>query len=106
MTILRLVLSLVGLTFGVVIVWAIMNGNFGEAGRWLVSDPWGIVTLADLYFGFLLSAVIIALFERPLHALLWIAPIPFLGNVWTVVWFVWRLPLIAKAARLVSSPRG
>ncbi|KGF70205.1 hypothetical protein LL06_06610 [Hoeflea sp. BAL378] len=75
------------------IVVAVTSGSFSEAGNWLISDPWGQVTLADLYLGFLFSAVVIWFFEpRPLHALLWILPIPVLGNVWTAVWFLIRLP--------------
>jgi hypothetical protein len=92
MTILRLMLALFGAAFGLLIVWAIAIGDFAAAGNWLTSDPWGIVTLADLYFGFLLSAVVIACMERNWRAALWIAPIPFLGNVWTVVWFIVRFP--------------
>jgi hypothetical protein len=60
----------------------------------------GIVTLADLYLGFVLTAVVIAGFERGFRAVLWILPLPFLGNVWAVVWFVVRLPeLFRRLAR-------
>ncbi|MDZ7823693.1 MAG: hypothetical protein U5K75_06385 [Ahrensia sp.] len=103
MSLLRVLLAIFGLAFGVLIVWAILTGDFWQAGTWLTTDPWGIVTLADLYFGFLLSAVIIALVERRLQAVLWILPIPFLGNVWTVIWFVLRLPELKK--RFAASAR-
>ncbi|MEO1701740.1 MAG: hypothetical protein AAFR71_06755 [Pseudomonadota bacterium] len=96
MSILRLLLTIIGLAFAGLIVWAIMIGDFWAEGDWLVSNPWGIVSLADLYFGFFLSAVVIALFERPLAAAMWILPIPFLGNVWVVVWFVLRLPELKR----------
>ena len=96
MMILRLALALIGLAFAALIVWAIMVGDFWAEGAWLFANPWGIVSLADLYFGFLLSAVVIALFERPLLAAMWIIPIPFLGNVWVVVWCVSRLPALRK----------
>lgn len=97
MTVLRSILAIVGAAFAALIIWAMLYGNFAEAGQWLTTDPWGIVTLADLYFGFAMFAVIIALFERNIKAALWIIPIPFLGNVWVVVWFIWRLPQIARA---------
>ncbi|MEL6202142.1 MAG: hypothetical protein AAFR39_07245 [Pseudomonadota bacterium] len=96
MMILRLALALIGLAFAALIVWAIAVGDFWAEGAWLFANPWGIVSLADLYFGFLLSAVVIALVERPLVAAVWILPIPFLGNVWVVIWFVWRLPVLRK----------
>lgn len=99
MGLLRTLLAILGAVFSALIVWALFQGDFSEAGRWLSTDPWGIVTLADLYFGFLMFAVIIVLVERNRQALFWIIPIPFLGNVWVVIWFVMRLPRIARAFR-------
>lgn len=73
------------------ILWAVRAGDFGEAGRWLTSDPWGIVTLFDLYFGFLLAAIVIAWTERKLlPAVFWITPVFVLGNVWTALWLLVR----------------
>lgn len=85
-------LAAMGLGFAALIIYAIVDGSFFEAGSWLTSEPWGMVTLADLYLGFVLSASVIWWFERtPIKRLLWILPIPFLGNVWTVIWFILRL---------------
>jgi hypothetical protein len=92
----RIGFSALGLAFAALIVWAAQTGNFRIEGAWLISNPWGIVSLADLYLGFLISAAIIALSEKPKTALLWIAPLPFLGNVWTVAWLVWRLPALRR----------
>ncbi len=99
MTILRLVLAVLGAGFAALIVWAVLYGDFAAAGAWLFGNPWGLVTLADLYLGFVLSAVVIAVLERNWYAVLWIAPIPFLGNVWTVVWFTFRLPRLVANSR-------
>ena len=93
----RIVLGLFGMCFAALILWAVAMGNFGQSGRFLTTDPWGIVTLSDLYLGLVLSGVIIALFERrPLRAILWCLPLPFLGNLWTVVWFVMRWPALKR----------
>ncbi len=92
----RLVLAGLGLSFAGTIAWAVAVGDFSAAGTWLTTDPWGIVTLADLYFGFVLSALVIAGFERHWRAVLWILPIPILGNVWTVIWFIVRLPELLR----------
>ncbi|WP_422372599.1 hypothetical protein [Hoeflea sp.] len=90
---LQILLAAAALAFAGLIVFAIADGSFSAAGAWLTSEPWGLVTLADLYLGFMLSALVIWWFERQLPlALLWIVPIPFLGNVWTAIWFVYRLP--------------
>lgn len=94
MTVLRIILAFLATAFAVLIVWAVPAGDFAAAGAWLTSDPWGIVTLADLYFGFLLSAVVIAAFERRWVAILWIAPIPIIGNLWTALWFIVRFPVV------------
>jgi hypothetical protein len=99
MSLIRLAIAIAGLAFAALIVWAIRTGDFWAAGNWLTSDPWGIVTLADLYLGFLLTAVVIAAFEPPLKAAFWIIPLPFLGNVWSVIWFVMALPRLVSAAK-------
>lgn len=99
MTLTRTILALLAIGFAGLIWWAIANGNFAEEGNWLVSNPWGIVSLVDLYIGFFLTAIIIAGFERPLHAALWILPLPFLGNVWALIWFVLRLPTLWQRLR-------
>lgn len=100
MSLFRLFLAVLAIAFAVLIIWAVSTGTFSEAGAWLTSEPWGLVSMADLYFGFLLSAIVIYWFERTWwRALLWIAPIPVLGNVWTAVWFIWRLPALARRLR-------
>lgn len=93
MKLLQVALAAAILALSALIVFAIADGSFSQAGRWLTSEPWGLVTLADLYFGFVLSALVIWFFEsRRLVALIWILPIPFLGNIWAALWFLVRLP--------------
>lgn len=100
MIILRLLTALGGLALGGLIWLAFTTGDFGAAGAWLMSDPWGRVTLFDLYLGFFFLAVIIALFEKhPLRAALWIIPLPILGNIWAALWLVLSLPEIARRLR-------
>jgi len=94
MTALRIILAMLAVWFAGLIVRAVLAGDFAQAGNWLLSDPWGIVTLADLYLGFLLSALVIVAVERSWRAVLWIAPIPVLGNLWTIVWFIVRFPVL------------
>ncbi len=89
----RLLLLTPTLVLTALIIWAVRAGDFGGAGDWLTGEPWGIVTLGDLYFGFALSALVIAATERRwLPALFWILPIFVLGNVWTGLWFILRWP--------------
>lgn len=91
---LRLFLLLLALVLAALIALAVGTGGFSAAGAWLVRNPWGQVTLFDLYLGFVLSAVVIAGFERGwVTRLFWILPIFVLGNVWTVAWFILRGPV-------------
>ena len=67
-----------------------------------ISRPWVRVTLADLYIGFILSAIVIGCFERRwILRIVWIAPVFVLGNVWTAIWFAWRAPELFR--RLAAS---
>lgn len=96
MQVFRAILGLLGLVLAALIVSAISVGNIRVEGAWLTSNSWGIVSLADLYLGFLISAAIICLLEKPMNALLWIIPLPVLGNVWTIVWLIYRLPTLRQ----------
>ena len=102
MPLLRLLSAAGGLLLAGLIVWAMMTAgqSLPEAIAWLVSGPWGVVTLADLYLGFALLAVLIWLVEPDKRiALLFILPLPVLGNVWAAVWVALRLKAVAARFR-------
>jgi hypothetical protein len=102
MALVRSVLLIFALAFAALIVWAIQTGDFWVEGSWLTSNPWGIVSLSDLYLGFLATAVIMYLLERPGARWFWIVPLPFLGNVWTLLWLAYRFPTMY--AKLSARP--
>ncbi len=99
MNLIRVIYAALGIGLSTLIIFAMKTGDFWGAGRWLLSDPWGLTTLADLYLGFAISALIIALFERSWIAILWLIPLPILGNVWTAVWLVMRLHKLSECLR-------
>lgn len=102
MTLIRILCLIGGLVLLASIFWAAdaAGQSFGEAIAWLVSGPWGVVTLIDLYLGFFFIAVLIWLLEpKRWIALLFILPLPFLGNVWAAVWMAWRLAQVIQARR-------
>jgi hypothetical protein len=99
MTLVRILSALGGLALLALIVWAMATAgqSLTEAIAWLISEPWGVVSLFDLYLGFFLIAVLIWVLEpNKAIALAFILPLPLLGNVWAAVWVAWR---IAKVVR-------
>jgi len=94
MAVIRILSALGGLVLLAAIVWASMTAgqSLPEAVGWLISEPWGVVSLVDLYLSFFFVAVLIWCLETDKRvALLFILPLPFLGHVWSAIWMVWRL---------------
>ncbi len=99
MTLVRILSALGGLALLVLIVWASATAgqSLTEAIAWLVSEPWGVVSLFDLYLGFFLIAVLIWVLEpNKAIALAFILPLPVLGNVWAAVWVAWRITKVVR----------
>ncbi|MFY8038871.1 MAG: hypothetical protein ACOVN4_04300 [Bosea sp. (in: a-proteobacteria)] len=73
------------------IIWAFGRAPFWPAVAEITANPWGVVTLIDLYLGFLIFGIVLWRFE-PQRALAigLIAAMPILGNVVPLAWLVWR----------------
>jgi hypothetical protein len=102
MTLIRILSLVGGLILLAAIIWAMgaWEGSFMDAINWLISESWGVVSLIDLYLGFFFIGVLIWLLEpKRWIALLFILPLPFLGNVWAAVWMAWRLASVIRAHR-------
>jgi hypothetical protein len=103
MTPAKALIALAGAAFAATLGWAVVAGDFLQEGAVLLSLPWGIVTLADLYLGFLLYAVLVFAVERSkLAAAFWALPIFVIGNLWAVIWIVVRWKMLL--ARLKGEP--
>lgn len=64
-------LGLIAMT--VVLLNGFVNGNFSSDGADLMANPWGIVSLVDLYAGFALFSIWIAFREKTVaSAIVWI----------------------------------
>lgn len=102
MNVLRAAIGILGLALAALVLWAAfamqdLHGRFLDQFAVVTTLPWGIATLADLTTGFVLFAVLVFLTERSwLVALLWALPVFLIGNIWAAVWFVVRLPHLAK----------
>lgn len=80
-------LTLLGL-----IVWASVEKSVADILRMLFAERWGIVTLLDLYGGFLVTSIWIAVLERRTRRVIpWIIGILLLGNLVTALYVLWRL---------------
>lgn len=97
----RLLIGGLGALLAGLVVWAIVAGDFRAAGQFLFAKPWGIVSMADLYLGFVLASVVIVIAETDRRvALAWVVPIFVLGNVVTALWFALRgLPKLRARLR-------
>jgi hypothetical protein len=64
------------------VAYAFSQGDFAKEGATLTESPWGILTLVDVYIGFVLfSCWVILREEHVLTASFWIASIMILGNI-------------------------
>lgn len=75
------VLALLGVAaMTAVLIYAFTVGNLGQEGSIILSMPWGIVSLVDLYVGFFLFSGWIAYREKSLvRSAIWIALVMVLG---------------------------
>ncbi|MEM6538526.1 MAG: hypothetical protein AAF742_03205 [Pseudomonadota bacterium] len=102
MILIRLILIAGGLALTGAIIWALGadDRGLGPVLTEMLSEPWSIVTLIDLYLGFFIVAVIIVLFERTiLLGLFWAAPVFLIGNVWAAVWLAIRFRQVMSRLR-------
>jgi hypothetical protein len=73
------VLGMVAMT--AVLIYGFTVGNFGEEGSVLLTMPWGIVSLVDLYVGFTLFSVWIVYREKSLvRSIVWVILMMVLGS--------------------------
>ncbi len=76
------VVALVGvLAMGGVLLYGFTVGNFTEEGGQLLSMPWGIVSLVDVYTGFTLFSCWIVYREKSVvRSAVWVFFVMVLGN--------------------------
>jgi hypothetical protein len=102
MNALRAAIGICGLALLGLVIWAALkapglDGTILDQLAVMTAMPWGVASLLDLYVGFLLFATLVFLTERSwLVAALWAAPVFIVGNIWAALWFVIRLPHLAK----------
>ena len=69
------------LVMAAILVYGFAVGDFGGEGQVLLSMPWGIVSLVDVYVGFVLFSGWIVYREKSLlRSVVWITLVMILGN--------------------------
>lgn len=77
--------------FLILIVWAILQKPITESGALLLNDPWGIVTLVDLYIGFLIFILFVHILEKTFwKTALWAIFLLTLGNLVSLAYIVFN----------------
>jgi hypothetical protein len=81
MKIAKLVALLGMLAMGGILIYGFTVGDFGGEGKVLLSMPWGIVSLVDVYVGFILFSGWIVYREKSLiRSIVWVLLVMVLGN--------------------------
>lgn len=71
--------------------WAGRQQGLGEGFAAVMEQPWGVVTVLDLYTGLLFVAAWIHALERDWRKTLgWSVALATLGNVATLAYLIWR----------------
>ena len=80
MKISKVIAALGVLAMTAVLIYGFTVGDFGRDGGEILRNPWGIVSLVDLYTGFVLfSAWIVYREKSPLSAVVWVVLMMTLG---------------------------
>lgn len=80
------------LSMTVVLLYGFTVGDFGRDGAAVLANPWGIVSIVDLYAGFTIFSIWIAYRERSaVRALPWIIGMLVLGNFTGSVYMLYAL---------------
>lgn len=83
--------SLLAIVLITLIVWASLEKHVLEIFKVMIAERWGIVTLIDLYGGFVVTGTWICVLERRAwRALPWLVAMFFLGNLATALYVVFR----------------
>ena len=95
-TCLSLIFALVIVCMLAITTWASTYESVFVGARKILSEPWGVATFADTYFGFLTFYIWVFYKESSwLSKLAWLILILALGNIAMaayVLWQVYRLP--------------
>ena len=80
MKIAKLIAALGVLAMTAVLLYGFTEGDFGKDGAALLQNPWGVVSMVDLYTGFVLFSAWIVYRERSVvRSAIWVSLMMVLG---------------------------
>lgn len=92
----KLFFSFVLISMLIATTWASLHENVFVGAAKMMQEPWGVATLADTYFGFIIFFLWVAYRENSLvQKVLWFLAIITLGNIATSIYALkelWSLP--------------
>lgn len=78
----KTVIYLVSIVLIAFMAYAFVYGDISQSGPILFGSPWGLMTIVDLYAGFILFAIFIVSQEQQLTRYApWVIALMFLGNL-------------------------
>ena len=89
MTITKLISYVISVSMIGVIIWAQNQVSLFDSP--IPDLPWGIVSLVDLYSGFILVSIWIAYKESLLSSAVWIFFVMVLGNLTTAIYIIYSI---------------
>ncbi len=89
MTITKLISYVISVSMIGVIIWAQNQVSLFDSP--IPDLPWGIVSLVDLYGGFILVSIWIAYKESLLSSAVWIFFVMVLGNLTTAIYVIYSI---------------
>ncbi len=89
MTITKVIAYLITIAMVSTIFWA--QNQVSVFDSIIPSLPWGVVSLVDLYAGFILVGIWIFYKEKTVSALVWIFFLMTLGNLTTAIYVIYSL---------------
>ena len=87
MTITKVISYFISLAMISVILWAQSEVSLFDST--IPSLPWGVVSLVDLYSGFIFVAIWMIYRERNFSALFWVIFVMLLGNLTTAIYIIY-----------------
>ena len=87
MTAIRIFTTILTAVLFIAIGISITTGNIGDEGRWILDNPWGRMSLLDIYGGVALIAGWVVLREKhPWSVVLWLPVFVVLGHAGTALY--------------------